>query len=156
MHRGRSIQPSRDCEYCGLELPALRHPKAKYCNPLCRERARYHRKYVEQGVKCLVCNKPFVRVGSHVVQAHGYESVGEYRKEYGLMSKETRLDGYADKMGRLARNKKNLKAGRDNQYIKGGSHGDAVSEFWVNRKTKAGYRELGRTLRGTKQQGRRE
>lgn len=85
-------------------------------------------------IQCLECPLKFVRVGSHVVQVHGYESVAEYRKEHGLMARETRASGYAEKMSRKANTHENLEAGSHARFKKGGNHGNVVSEFWKNRK----------------------
>lgn len=152
MHRGKAIQPERDCEYCGTLLPALRHPGAKYCNTICRGRDRYQREHDQPGLKCLDCGKMFVRVGSHVVQAHGYESVTEYRIEHGLMAKETRTDEHAAEMSAKAQayNFDNLEAGEPHRYQEGGDHGERVTEFWKNRKKKGEYIKLNSTLRGKK------
>lgn len=95
-------------------------------------------------IKCLECELSFVRVGSHVVQIHGYETVLEYRREHGLMAKETRAPEYAKKMSSLATTIENLKKGASNQFKKGDGHAQAVSEFWNNRELRAGTRK--RTL----------
>lgn len=143
MSRGKAIQPDRDCEYCAKQLPALRHPMARYCNPICRQRDKLDRQRKGKGIKCLDCGKLFVRVGSHVVQVHGYESVIEYKEEYGLASKETHTEEHIA----LMRSKvtkvsiDNLENGKDNRYTKGGGHGERVSEFWKNRKEKTNLRE---------------
>lgn len=148
MHRGRAIQPKRNCDYCNKPLPDLRHPNAKYCDSICRGRDRYARNHDRPGLQCLDCGKVFVRVGSHVVQAHGYESVAEYRQEHGLMAKETRIAEYAAEMSEKAKqyNHNNLELGRATRYRKGGDHGKRVSDFWNNRKKKAGYKRLGTPL----------
>lgn len=150
MHRGKAVQPERDCEYCAKQLPTLRHPKARYCDPTCRQRDRYQREHDVAGLKCLDCGKIFTRVGSHVVQVHGYESVVEYRIEHGLMAKETRLQDHADAMSEKAQNYNhdNLELGADNRYKTGGEHGKKVTEFWKNRKNKSEYKILGSDLRG--------
>lgn len=149
-HRGKAVQPERDCEYCGSSLLALRHPASRYCNPTCRQRDRYQREHEVDGLKCLDCGKVFTRVGSHVVQVHGYESVIEYRHEHGLMAKETRLQDHADAMSKKAQgyDHDNLELGKDNRYQKGGDHGKGVTEFWKNRKDKSEYKKLNSNLRG--------
>lgn len=150
MNRGKAIQPERDCDYCGKPLVALRHPKAKYCDTVCRGRDRYQREHEVAGLKCLDCGKIFTRVGSHVVQVHGYESVIEYRIEHGLMAKETRLQDHADAMSEKAQgyNHDNLELGADNRYKTGGGHGKKVTAFWKNRKKKLEYEKLNSNLRG--------
>lgn len=149
-HRGKAIQPERDCGYCSKNLPALRYPAAQYCNPTCRQRDRYQHEHEVDGLKCLDCGKVFTRVGSHVVQVHGYESVVDYRREHGLMAKETRLQDYADAMSVKAQgyDHNNLESGKDNRYRKGGNHGAEVTEFWKNRKNKSEYNKLNSNLRG--------
>ena len=150
MNRGKAIQPDKDCEYCGKDLPSLRHPKARYCSSVCRGRDRYQREHGVEGLKCLDCGKVFTRVGSHVVQAHGYESVAEYRYDHGLMAKETRLQDHADVMSTKAKhyNHENLESGKDNRYVEGGEHGKRITEFWKNRKKKSDYKKLNSNLRG--------
>lgn len=49
-------------------------------------------------IKCLVCNRYYVQVGSHVVLAHGYESAREYRKEYGFDVKRGQLPDWYRKI----------------------------------------------------------
>lgn len=150
MNRGKAIQPDKSCGYCGNQLRVLRHPNAKYCNPTCRQRDRYQKDHEIAGLKCLDCGKIFTRVGSHVVQVHGYESVLEYREEHGLMAKETRLQDHADQMSEIAQDydHDNLKLGKDNRYQKGGDHGKRVTKFWKNRKNKMEYKKLNSNLRG--------
>lgn len=94
-----------------------------------------------KGIKCLVCDKLYKRVGSHVVQVHGYESVLEYRKEYGLMARETRIDEHAATMRAKASTHSNLERGVETRYKKGGDHGERVKEFWRNREKKLGTRQ---------------
>lgn len=102
------------------------------------QRIRLARKRLETSeynlIQCLECPLKFVRVGSHVVQVHGYENVAEYRKEHGLMAKETRVSEYAKKMSEMASTYENLEAGSHARFKKGGGHGEVVSEFWKNRK----------------------
>lgn len=141
MHRGRALQPERDCDYCGSKLPDLRHPETKYCNTICRGRDRYARENDKPGIKCLDCGKVFRRVGSHVVQAHGYESTLEYRQEHGLMARETRVDEHAEMMRAKAATLDNLEAGKHRRYRRGGDHGEKVKEFWQNREKKLGSRK---------------
>lgn len=79
-----------------------------------------------------------MRVGSHVVQVHGYDSVDEYRVEYGLMRKETRLQEYAEKMSAKAVTIGNLKSGINTRFKKGGDHAENLKQFWHNRREKLG------------------
>ena len=141
-HRGKALQPDRDCDYCSAQLPELRHPNARYCDPTCRQRDRYQREHEVEGIKCLDCGKIFTRVGSHVVQVHGYESVAEYRQEHGLMARETHTEQHAREMSRKAQayDHRNLEAGKPHRYHKGGDHGEKLKEFWKNRNKKRGNR----------------
>lgn len=143
-HRGKAIQPDRNCDFCNKQLPALRHPKAKYCDTICRGRDRWQREHVGEGVKCLVCGKLFNRVGSHVVQSHGYESVDEYKYEFGLTSRETHTEEHIELMRGKVTDKAidNLRLGEDMRFRKGGDHAEKLREFWHNRKTKRGFEQL--------------
>lgn len=148
MNRGKALQPDRDCDYCGSLLPALRHPSSKYCNSICRGRDRYSKEHDKPGMKCLDCGRMFARVGSHVVQVHGYESTAEYLQEHGLMAKETRTEEYASNMRKKVQQISidSLETGKDNRYKEGGDHGEKLKEFWENRKNKQGYKQVGTTL----------
>ena len=141
MHRGKALQPDRNCGYCNKPLPTLRHPDTQYCNPICRGRARYAREHDKPGVICLDCGKMFTRVGSHVVQQHGYESTAEYRKEHGLMARETRTEEHAAEMRSKATTIENLESGASRRYTQGDGHAEAVTEFWDNRENKLGHRK---------------
>ena len=98
------------------------------------------------GVKCLVCEQKFTRVGSHAVQAHGYESSAEYRRSFGLNKNETRTDAYANKMRRLIADSsiKNLENGKPNRFVKGDNK--CILEYWKNRKSKKGFIKVGHTI----------
>jgi hypothetical protein len=148
MHRGKALQPDRDCDYCGSLLPALRHPSTKYCNPTCRQRDRYQIEHDRPGIKCLDCGKLFIRVGSHVVQVHGYGSTAEYLQEHGLMAKETHTQEHIEDMrGKVTyKAMENLQLGKPNRYRKGGDHGEKLKKFWKNRKDKKGYEVNGTTI----------
>lgn len=148
MHRGKALQPERECDYCNKPLPALRHPDMKFCDPTCRQRARYSRDNITKGIKCLVCGKIFVRVGSHVVQVHGYSNVLEYKQEFGLNKNETHTKEHAEKMRQMIadRSIENLKNGKDNRYQKGGDHAEHLKKFWRNRKNKKGHIEVNSSL----------
>lgn len=141
MNRGRAPQPERDCEFCGNPLPELRHPKKRYCDPVCRQRDKYQQQHAVDGIKCLDCGKVFTRVGSHAVQVHGYENTLDYRREHGLMARETRLDEHAAIMSAKASTIDNLKSGAHRRYVKGGDHPEIVREFWRNREQKLGHRK---------------
>jgi len=42
-------------------------------------------------IQCKVCGKWFRQVGTHVVQAHGYSTAREYRKDFGFDLKRGQL-----------------------------------------------------------------
>lgn len=128
--------PEQQCAFCNKELPAIRHPKQGHCSNVCWQRDRYRRSHVKNGIKCLICGKEYVRIGSHVVNSHGYESSDEYRWDYGLMARETRTDTYAKKMSNKACTFDNLKAGAPDRFVAGGDHGEYLKKFWNNRKNK--------------------
>lgn len=140
MHRGKAVQPDKGCEWCNKPLPTIRHPKAKFCDTVCRGRDRYAREHAGEGIKCLICGKTFNRVGSHVVQVHGYSSTLEYTREFGLMSRETHTERHAKAMRSKVAEKsiKNLSSGARTRFVKGGDHGERLKEFWSNRKLKKG------------------
>ena len=140
-HRGKALQPIRECDYCNKQLPEMRHPNSKYCDTVCRGRDRWQRDHVGSGVKCLDCGKQFVRVGSHVVQVHGYENVTEYRISHGLLARETRTEEHAANMRGKVSSKAidNLLIGEPYRFTVGGDHSDKLKQFWNN------WRKYGRT-----------
>lgn len=85
-------------------------------------------------IKCLECSLAFIRVGSHVVQVHGYGNVAEYRLAHGLKATETSTAGHRQKMNRLNKSVANLTKGANNRFKKGGEHGAVVSQYWASRK----------------------
>lgn len=110
-----------------------------------QQRERLYRKRIKESseelIQCLECSLSFRRVGSHVVQVHGYKTVSEYRDAHGLKARETRTESYAKKMKRLASNKENLELGAPNRFKKGGSHGEYIKKWWNNRREKHGFRD---------------
>ena len=98
-------------------------------------------------ISCLECDLKFRRVGSHVVQVHGYGSTLEYRRAHGLMQKETRTKDYANKMRLKVSSLENLTKGKGTRFVKGGGHGAVVTDFWETRKNKSDYKKLNSTLR---------
>lgn len=76
--------------------------RRKFCSAKCRTRStniRYReaqRKWQlarldrearlpgESKIQCLICQKWYTQLGSHVVIRHGYKTAREYREEYGL------------------------------------------------------------------------
>lgn len=111
------------------------------------QRQRLERKrmtiYTDELIKCLECSLRFTRVGSHVVQVHGYESAKEYRKNHGInwkTGKETTVQSHRDVMSKKTRENKtikNLQNGASTRFVKGGNHGKIVSEYWkIKRESK--------------------
>lgn len=138
MTRGKAIQPQAYCEYCNKELPTLRHPEMRYCNAICRERDRYQRNHAGKGITCLDCGLLFTRVGSHVVQVHGYESTAEYRYAHGLKAIETHTKEHAQEMREKVSTIDNLQSGEPTRFKIGGTQGKVITEFWNNRHKKRG------------------
>lgn len=107
------------------------------------QRIRLHKKRQEIAeeplIKCLECPLSFIRVGSHVVQVHGYENVAEYRREHGLMARETAGAVYRNKMRTLARNYDNLEKGISTRFKPDDGHGQRITEFWKNRRANGLY-----------------
>lgn len=111
------------------------------------QRQRLERKrmtiYTDELIKCLECSLRFTRVGSHVVQVHGYESAKEYRKNHGInwkTGKETTVQSHRDVMSKKTRENKtikNLQNGASTRFVKGGNHRKIVSEYWkIKRESK--------------------
>lgn len=88
----------------------------------------------DQLIKCLECPLSFTRVGSHVVQVHGYGNVSEYRLSHGLKSTDTSTPAHRQKMHDLNKSAANLVKGVDNRFKKGGDHGIAVSKYWASKR----------------------
>lgn len=108
----------------------------------------------DQLIKCLECNLTFVRVGSHAVQVHGYETAREYRKAHGLNYKTGRLTStpaYRAKMSRKVFENgtvNNLKKGVDKRFKKGGRSVEIVNDYWSWKKgVKSGEAEASTTRR---------
>lgn len=109
------------------------------------QRKRLEKKRIAEAteplIRCLECNMLFKRVGSHVIYVHGYSSASEYRKEHGLMLRETRTPAYAKHMAKKASTITNLEKGASNRFKTGGEHKEVVSKFWSNREQKLGTRK---------------
>ena len=131
----------KKCKTCKQEITAKKFHV--YCSSKCRNKfhnnkairsgksKEYQRKLRDKEalipsnkkVKCLICNKWYVQLGSHVVQRHGYKSCREYREEMGLDVKRGIIPNwYRELKGEQAiENKtyKNLKAGKKYWFKKG-------------------------------------
>ena len=91
-------------------------------------------------VKCLECNLWFLRVGSHVVQVHGYETARDYKLAHGLdwkTGKDTAAKEYRQHMAAKAKEngtEANLEAGAKYRFTKGGRSGEIISNYWKFKK----------------------
>ena len=133
--RGKMPMLPAECEFCNKPLPDVRHPSMRFCTNVCYQRDKWQRTHpVGNGIKCLECGKVFTRVGSHVVQVHGYENVNEYRKEHGLMSKETRTKEHAELMREkiVEKSVENLGKGKSWRFTSNDNHVDELKQFWNN------------------------
>lgn len=93
----------------------------------------------ENLVQCRECELYFHRVGSHVVQAHGYSTAREYYDEHGMAYKEGSTEAYRKKMCKITTQQDtwpNLNKGKPTRFKKHGTHGLIVSRFWANRRMK--------------------
>ena len=108
------------------------------------QRKRLERKRIAEAeeplIQCLECPLYFRRVGSHVVQVHGYANTAEYRKQHGLMAKETRTEPYAKKMAQKASTITNLEKGAHKRFGEEDGNPHIVSKFWRRREEKLGTR----------------
>lgn len=106
-----------------------------------QQRIRLEKKRVaeneEQLIKCLECSLTFVRVGSHVIQVHGYQSAQEYRKAHGLdwkTGKATAIASHRNRMGKLAKENGTesniIEKGAPYRFVKGGRASKIVTEYW--------------------------
>jgi len=133
------IEIRTKCKICGKKITEKRF--RTYCSTTCRNRANAikHREYRTQWqkarrekissvpskdkVQCLVCGGWYVQLGSHVVQAHGFESCREYREEFDLERKKGIVpDWYRQMKGDMALENgtyKNLKKGKPFLFVEG-------------------------------------
>lgn len=105
-----------------------------------QQRIRLNKKrisqYDEKLIKCLECSLEFARVGSHVVQVHGYESAKEYRKAHGLdwkNGKTTCIESHRKRMADLSKENgtmHNLEKGAIYRFKKGGESSKIVKDYW--------------------------
>lgn len=107
-----------------------------------RQRAYLRRLRTHGGglIKCLECNLWFVRVGSHVVQVHGYETARDYKLAHGLdwkTGKDTASKEHRQHMGAKAKEngtEANLEAGAKYRFTKDGRSRELVSNYWKFKK----------------------
>lgn len=129
------------CIYCGDEFKRdCKQNNMKYCSYRCRQnhyneknreanniyqKDRYYERLLNSGkelVKCLICGKSFVQVGSHIVQNHNM-TCREYREKFKLEVKAGVVPAwYKKKKGDTAVKNdtyKNLESGEKYRFIKG-------------------------------------
>jgi len=74
-------------------------------------------------VKCLVCKRYYVQIGTHVIERHGFETAREYREQFQLPLKRGIVPMWYRKekaKSTIARGgSKNLKHGKKFWYKKG-------------------------------------
>lgn len=106
------VEIRKDCKVCGTPITGYR--MRTYCSETCRNK-RNSRKMIQSGysreyqrrikdmeaskpsskkVKCLVCGKYYVQVGSHVIARHGFESARAYREHFKLEVKKGTVPGW--------------------------------------------------------------
>lgn len=93
-------------------------------------------------IQCLECPLKFVRLGSHVVQVHGYENAVAYRKEHGLTKAEMVAPNYKEKMHNLIApvSLENIKDSVATRFPKGERTSQERKEWWENRLKKQGVK----------------
>ena len=128
----------KKCLYCGKEIKTV-YKRKKFCSITCRNRyyyekrggAKYSRDYAYRRtlknnlpkIQCQICGRWYRQIGSHVVQAHGYKTAREYRRDFGFDLKKGQLpEDYRKEKAMLARTRggiKNLKKGKKFWFKKG-------------------------------------
>lgn len=124
---------------CGNPITGKRF--RKFCSKECRDksyvgkyqayRSEYQRKRQDiaasvpspEKVKCLVCGRYYVQLGTHVIQRHGFESAREYREHFELPLKRGIVpEWYREEKARASiegGGAANLKIGKRYWYTKG-------------------------------------
>jgi hypothetical protein len=133
------IEIRKDCKLCHKKITANR--SRTYCSQHCR-RLFHSRKNQQRSidwhrtnndklatikdlnkVKCLICGRYYVQIGTHVVQRHKFNTCREYREEFDLEVKRGIVPKWYRKLkGDIAlENKtyKNLKIGKKYRFKKG-------------------------------------
>lgn len=119
----------RACLVCGTEFTA-RVPAARCCSRKCtarhqtikKQRAAVDTLPVDQRRRCLICGEYYRKVGSHIWMSHGMRAK-DYRIAYqlpykrGILAPEIREKLAANV--RENRTIENLRAGRQNWFVKG-------------------------------------
>lgn len=136
----RKMKRLRRCEYCNKPM-LTQYSQKRFCNPSCRQKSRWERLHLrgKERVRCRDCGRYYIKVGSHAVQSHGYESAKEYRKAHGLDYKKGIIPPSHRKV--LEENVRengtinNLKAGEKYRFKKGdGRSNKIVKEYWEYKK----------------------
>lgn len=138
------VEIRTDCKVCGNDLPK---GFRTFCSKTCRQKETnrrtrdYQRKwqqdkrgeYAEGKKKCIICEKWYVQLGTHVIQAHEYDSAREYREDNHLPLKRGIVPKWYRKLkGDLAKKNgtyKNLKAGKKFWYEKGDKKAKVVTGY---------------------------
>lgn len=129
----------KPCQVCGHEIKKKRF--YKYCSVKCRNKRNYdkHKLYFkawqrdrndkiaerksENKVRCLVCGRWYVQLGTHVIARHGFETARQYKEYFDLERKKGIIPlWYKELKGNLAKENgtyKNLKAGKKFRFKKG-------------------------------------
>jgi len=140
MKKNWKVEIRQDCKICGKPLPNARY--RSYCSTKCRNK-RNNAQQAKKGystawqkakrdkiasvpspdkVKCLICGKYYVQVGTHAYLVHGITG-REYREEFGLEVKRGTVPAwYRKKKGDQAienETYKNLEAGAKHRFKKG-------------------------------------
>lgn len=132
---------------CGVKFMTNRK-RQKYCSKKCSNQQmwkNHSEKYIYKGgrqrIRCLDCNKWFIKVATHAIQAHGYADAREYKEAHGLRlkgAKDTTPVDYREIMhDKVYENGtiENLSSGTVNWFKEGdGRASKIVSESWARRK----------------------
>lgn len=94
-------------------------------------------KYGNNLINCKECSLAFVKLGSHVVQVHGYKTAREYRVAHGLdpkTGKDMTIASHRKIIGKNAKKNgtvENLKEGARFRFREGdGRARDIVKGYW--------------------------
>lgn len=153
------VEIRTNCKICNNPLPTRRH--RTYCSPRCRNK-EYGQRYKElrrkwaqdkrgeapevdgTKVQCPICDKWYVQLGTHAIQAHEYDTAREFKEDSGLDVKR----GVVPEWYRELKGKQALSNGTWKNLSKG-------KKFWFKKGSKiAGrYKRSPQTLRRLRKQG---
>lgn len=134
------VEIRKDCKVCGNIITGKRF--RSYCSKYCRnhfhnskperlaasvvanrlKRDKEAEKPSPNKIKCEICGKYYVQVGTHIIQVHKYKTAREYRKEYGFDVKRGQLPQWYKKLKAEQVTKEalaNLKNGKKFWFKKG-------------------------------------